>query len=339
MFKHRVVECLVFLALIVCGTGIPLLSAKNASKATFNSRVHPNQAWQTETEKRLSLIETTLSSIRNEVAKSTDVDTHLSKIEGNTNDLKESGWAKTAMPAIISAISLLAGLWIGNYFTGKLQKERLAQEATLAREDAKLEIGSAVIDWELKQLSLLYGPMRALLGQSMALYRQMNTVLSESQKETFRFVPSASSPDGRMLEMQTSTGKWERFRTVLHLSKIYGHGLGIDSYFDEIVSIGRRMVKIIEEQAGYARSEESELMTVFAKYLAHFAVLKHIHQEAQKARDGATPEDGVATQGPEQPAMTVDLSAVFPEEIHKLINQGFEALTSGVREWRKTAVS
>jgi hypothetical protein len=336
MNSRQIFPRMLFWALIVCAGCVTFLPAQR----TTNVPQHASSAqhWQTQTDNRLSSIEVTLSSIQSEATKTADVSTHLTQIEKNTNHLKESEWVKTAVPAIISAFSVLVGLWIGNYFTVRLQRERLAQEATLAREDAKSKIGSAVIDWELKQLSLLYGPMRALLGQSMALYRQMNTVLSDSHSEMFRFVPSPSSTDGKMLEMLTSPGEWERFRTVLHISRVYGQGFGIDSYFDEIVSIGCRMVKIIEGQAGYARSEESDLMAIFARYLAHFAVLKHVHENAQKSRDNAGLEHQAATEGPNGTGIIVDLSAVFPEEIHTCINQGFQALTSSIREWREKTV-
>jgi hypothetical protein len=44
-----------------------------------------------------------------------------------------------------------------------LKAKKAAQDLALSHRQAKLEIGSAVVDWEIKQLSLLYGPLRALL--------------------------------------------------------------------------------------------------------------------------------------------------------------------------------
>jgi hypothetical protein len=289
-------------------------------------------------DERFLSIESRLTAIEQELGKSGDLQTRLSGIERNTNDLKGSEWLKTLLPAIISTLSALAGLWLGNLLAGKLQEERLKQEAVLAREKAKGEIGNAVIDWELKQLALLYGPVRALLGQSLGLYRQMSRVLAQARKIEFRLVQSSSSPDGLTLEVQTKPGEWERFRTVLHISRVYGQGFGVDTYFDEIVRIGHDMVEILKQQAGYARAEETDLMAVFGRYLAHFAVLSHVHKEAQNARSKlqTSRADGIGGGGS---ALVVDLSAVFPEEIHGLINQGFDALTNSVQNWRQRAVS
>jgi hypothetical protein len=94
----------------------------------------------------------------------------------------------TALPTVIAALAGLAGVFIGSIGGERLQKARLTQEAALAsakaqqernlsEKQAKLQIGSAVIDWELKQLSLLYSPVHALLGQSFGLYREMNEAL------------------------------------------------------------------------------------------------------------------------------------------------------------------
>lgn len=283
-------------------------------------------------------IESHLTAIEQQADKSSDLESHLARIEKNTNDLKGSEWLKISLPAIISTLSALAGLWLGNYWTGKLQKDRLAQEVALAQQKAKGDIGSSVIEWELKQLSLLYGPMRALLGQSLGLYRQMNKVLAEMHKDEFRLVQSESSPDGLTLEIRSRSGEWERFRTVLHISRVYGHRYGIDTYFDEIVRIGGSMVEIIKQQAGYSRPEESELMMVFARYLAHYAILNHVHEEAEQQRAKHEHVASSKTNGDDS-ALVVDLSATFPEEIHGLINRGFAALTTSVQGWRQKAVS
>jgi hypothetical protein len=79
-------------------------------------------------------------------------------------------------------------------------------------------------------------------------------------------------------------------------------------------------------------------MTVFAKYLAHHAVLKHLHGVAQErsASPRAQSEDSQReTDFVEQ--MKVDVSAVFPVELHELINQGFKAITKDIEQWREKA--
>lgn len=55
----------------------------------------------------------------------------------------------------------------------QLAADKARQEREFSEKQSQLQIGHAVVEWELKQLSLLYGPVRALLGQSFGLYRQM----------------------------------------------------------------------------------------------------------------------------------------------------------------------
>jgi hypothetical protein len=334
-----ILSCLIVFAvfILVSSAAIPNADAKPASSGSRKDLSIPSGNQAADGNERLRLIESRLDVIQQKLSTSSDLQVRISAIEKKMNDLKGSAWPGTLLPAIISALSALAGLWLGNRVAAKLQEERLKQEATLARERAKGDIGNAVIDWELKQLALLYGPMRALLGQSLGLYRQMSRVLANSRKNEFRLAQSSSSPDGWTLEVQGEAGQWERFRTVLHICRIYGHGFGVDTYFDEIVGIGQNMVGIIRKQAGCARPEEKDLMAVFAQYLAHFAVLKHVHQEAQEQR--LRTENTSANEDPKDSPMAVDLSAVFPEEIHGLINQGFDALTQSVQQWRQKAVS
>jgi hypothetical protein len=57
--------------------------------------------------------------------------------------------------------------------------------------------------------------------------------------------------DSRVFEIKLDD-RWVRFRTVLHISKVYGCAYGVEDYFNAIANIGARMVKVIEEKAGYA---------------------------------------------------------------------------------------
>lgn len=307
---------------------------------------------------QLDKIEKRLAALESDQAKSSsDTQGRLDRIEKAIADLKHSSGFMSFAPAVIAALAGLGGVLLGGLLNERLQSKRLVQEASIAsgkadhekqlatdaarqerdlsEKQAQLQIGHAVVEWQLKQLSLLYGPVRALLGQSFGLYRQMNKVLETADGSKFRFVSVAGSLDSQQFQIKIPEGTWERFRTVMHISQVYGQGFGVETYFDEIVGIGERIVKIIEQQAGYARPQEKELMTVFAKYLAHFAVLKHLHEEA-KRKLASEKAPTTATTSPE-PSMTVDLSAVFPEELHGLINQGFEAITKDIEEWRRKA--
>lgn len=310
----------------------------------------PGGEWA-EVEKRLAAIE----------ALGDSASKRLATIEKILADAKGPSLLATFLPAVIAALAAVAGVLLGGYVNERLQRTRLEQEMTIARDkaeheknlaaaeaqqerelsekQAKLQIGSAVVEWQLKQLSLFYGPMRALLGQSFGLYRQMNRALERADSDHFRFASVGADVDGQQFQIQMSPGKWERFRTVMRISEVYGKGFGVETYFDEIVSIGARIVTIIEQHAGYARPEEKDLMAVFAKYLAHFAVLKHLHDEA-KAKLAAGKAVGThadAVSAPSVLSTKVDLSAAFPENLHTLINDGFEAITKDIETWRRKA--
>jgi len=272
-------------------------------------------------EGRLAAIEQTLNR--------TSIDARLADIRDAVDKLKPPSFLTTILPSGIAALAGLLGVLAGGLLNGRLQK-------ALSDKQAKLQIGSAVIDWKLKQLSLLYGPLRALLGQSFGLYREMNTILL-TRTDKFRYNPTGTDPDKKEFEVETSPGNWTRFRTVIHILEVYGKGFGVDTYFDEIVSIGSQMVKIIQEHAGYARPEEKDLMGVFGKYLAHYAVLKAVH-EAAKANVAGQP-GGTAGPATPTPPLQVNVSAAFPEVIHTLINQGFDALASDIEQWHQKAVA
>jgi hypothetical protein len=316
------------------------------------------EAWSA-VERRLDSIDQTL--------RSSNVEFRLAGMEKAIGELKRSSLLGTLLPAIIAAVAAVLGLLIGGLLQDRLQRARLVQEEKianakaehekglaearakqdreLAEKQSKLQIGNAVVEWQLKQLSLLYGPVRALLGQSFGLYRQMNIVLERADSDRFRFVndPHArgqNAEQGQVFQIRRSSQDWERFRTVMHIDEVYGRGYGVETYFDEVVSIGARIVKIIEQNAGYARPEEEQLMNVFAQYLAHFAVLNHLHGLAKaalerprsKSHDAATEADSLTQ-------LKVDVSAVFPTELHDLINAGFKAITKDIEQWREKAVA
>jgi hypothetical protein len=239
------------------------------------------------------------------------------------------------LPSVIAFCGALFGVYIGGRNAEKLQNARLKQDTEAAEKKARLDIASAVVEFEIKQISLLYGPLRAFLGQSEALYREMNKVLLTRANTLFRVIEVAGErPE---FQIQEAPGRWVRFRTVLHIFEVYGKGYEVEAYFDEIVAIGAEMVKIIHEQAGYARAEEEDLMTVFSKYLAHFAVMKAMHDAAKARVSPQTPAVQGAPVVPHTPG--VNPSAAFPYAIHPLINQGFEAISSDIRQWRQRAAA
>ena len=116
------------------------------------------------------------------------------------------------------------------------------------------------------------------------------------------------------------------------MQQVYGQGFEVELYIDEIIAIGARIVTIIQEKAGYARSEEANLMRVFGTYLAHFAVMNHQHKYAKQLhREGDAPVDEAKS----HLLLTVDSAAVFPLELPSMINTGFSAITHDIEEWKK----
>ena len=217
------------------------------------------------------------------------------------------------MPAMFGLIGVVIGgilNLIGQHF------------AATAR--AKAELGGAAVQWQLKQLAELYGPLHALLLQSHTLYRDMNAVLERRESDRFKLLPAAPGDpvylDNKVFKIKVGEA-WIPFRTIMHLHDVYGKEYGVEPYFDEIVSIGGQIAKVIHDKAGYARPEELELSEVFGRYLAHYSVLIQLH---------------AALKDPAK-KIPVDQWAVFPNEMQGLVAKGFKAISDDLMEWRARA--
>lgn len=201
-----------------------------------------------------------------------------------------------------------------------LQLLLLRHQQKIYREQAKSEVSNSYVEWQLKQLSEFYGPLRALLEQSNAMYRQMNRALVSANPDLFR-MQSAHGKDFDNTEFQIKKdGDWTRFRTVKHLGDVYNKGYGIEPYFDDVVDIGSRMATLIRDKAGFARPEDNALIEVMGTYLAHYAVLSRLHKKAQ---------EGVLVS-----ANMADDEAVFPIHIQNLVNGGYQAINDQIIQWR-----
>jgi hypothetical protein len=274
------------------------------------------------------------------------VATRLAAIDSAVAKLADKASKPDYTPALLSLAGTLGGVVLGGIITILVQRKVLAnqlklaedaagnakllagakgaQDRQLAQERANLEVGAAIVQWRLKQLSELYGPLYALLRQSHDLYRNMNLVLVGATPEKFRLKPDVHGDDfDRQLFEINLKGQWVRFRTVMHLDQVYGCGYGIEDYFDEVVATGARITKVIQDRAGFVRPEQSDLVAVFGKYLAHYCVLERLHRHL-KARQAGKPEE---------PMINVDVSAVFPSEIQKLVDTGFQAIRAELGAW------
>lgn len=196
----------------------------------------------------------------------------------------------------------------------------IRHQRSLNREQEKAKVSNAYIEWQLKQLSVLYGPLRALLGQSIAIYRQMNMVLIAADDKKFRLeLKPGADADGFEFQIFLA-GSWERFRTVEHLPVVYKKGYGVEPYFDDVVKAGAAIAEMIRQNAGYVRQEDKTLVTVMGTYLAHYGVLCRLHE--------------LAVKGEEVKPTSADIKASFPHAIHELVDQGFDAINTQVMEWK-----
>lgn len=199
------------------------------------------------------------------------------------------------------------------------QAHLMRHQRGINRADSEAKIANTYVEWQLKQLSEFYGPIRALLGQSNALYRQMNKALVAADSNRFRLI-EGDDFDRQVFQIR-SGDEWTRFRTVKHLAEVYNKNYGVEPYFDDVVEVGSRMAEVIREKAGFARSEDDVLVRIMGKYLAHFLVLKRLHE---RAKDGKPSHLNAA-----------DEQATFPNEIEKLVDDGFKKINRQVIEWRK----
>lgn len=195
----------------------------------------------------------------------------------------------------------------------------MRHQRKINRTDSEAKVANTYVEWQLKQLSELYGPIRALLGQSNVLYRQMNKALVSADSDRFRLV-DGDDFDNLVFEIRQGQ-EWTRFRTVKHLAEVYNKGYGVEPYFDDVVDVGSRLVEVIREKAGFARSEDDELVHVMGEYLAHFLVLQRLHK---KAAFDLVPLHLDAA----------DEQATFPTRIQKLVDDGFNGINQQVIEWR-----
>lgn len=240
----------------------------------------------------------------------------LSNLESSIAKASERADAasiRSSWLAFLTVVFSFAFGLVGQYFLIRHQRR-------LNREQERAKVSSSYIEWQLKQLSELYGPLRALLGQSIAIYRQMNMVLIAADGKKFRLEPKPGA-DFDDAEFQIFLdGKWERFRTVEHLPVVYKQNYGVEPYFDDVVKAGAAIAEMIRKSAGYVRQEDKELIKVMGTYLAHYGVLCRLHERA--------------VEGEKVKPTAADTKASFPHVIHELVDNGFNAINTQIMDWK-----
>ncbi len=249
--------------------------------------------------------------------------TRLAAVESSIARSADRSDAAAMRTSWFSLITVLGTALVTAGLTLLGQHLLMRHQRRMGTRDSQNEVANAYVDWQLKQLSELYGPLRALLGQSNEIYRQMNRALISANKDRFRLVDGEDF-DGRVFQIKLGE-EWTRFRTVQHLPEVYGKGFGVEPYFDDVVAVGERMANVIRDKAGYARSEDADLLVYLGKYLGHFFVLKRLHERAKAGQEIIVNE--------------ADRAATFPNKIQKLVSDGFAEINKKVMEWRKPGVS
>ncbi len=249
------------------------------------------------------------------------VNGRLSAVEGaitKASERAESDRIRTSWFAMLTVIAsgtlgILGGLLVQS-FVMRHQRE-------INNEKTQADVSNAYVEWQLKQLSELYGPLRALLGQSNAMYRQMNRALEAAAPDVFRLKQEAGADfDNEVFEILKNE-QWIRFRTVKHLDDVYGKGYGVEPYFDDVVEVGARMASLIRDKAGYVQPSDRNLIEVMGLYLAHYAVISRL---LKRVKDGEPLQCTIA-----------DEKATFPMSIQKLVNDGYDTINDEVMNWKK----
>lgn len=242
----------------------------------------------------------------------------LASVESTIEKSSERADNVALRSSLFSLATVLVGALLAGGASWGTQALLMSHQRKSSRADAEAKVANSYVEWQLKQLSELYAPLRALLGQSNVLYRQMNRALVAADATRFRLVPG-SDFDDQTFEIRLGD-QWVRFRTVKHLGEVYNKQYGVEPYFNDVVDVGSRIVSVIEEKAGYARQEDDRLVIVMGEYLAHYLVLKRL---LARAKAGETLHENAA-----------DEHATFPTDIQKLVNDGFREINKQVIEWR-----
>lgn len=250
------------------------------------------------------------------IVSNSEIHVQLSALERGIKEVGDKAKASAERTSWFSLGTVVVSGFIALFAQGLMMRHQRKQSDKQARD----EISNSYVEWQLKQLSEFYGPLRALLGQSNVMYRQMNRLLVSRDPSRFRFSDGLGRDfDGKVFEIYID-GKWTRFRTVNHLGEVYQRGYGVEPIFDAVAEVGRRIAGLIEEKAGYIRQDQEALVHVMGKYLAHFATLEEVHRRAKASSSG------------DEPYRNDD--AVFPTEIQKFVDEGFQLLNDELRNWQ-----
>lgn len=217
-------------------------------------------------------------------------------------------------PWLIFFSGLSGGLFVAliNWLN---QKSKNSTDVDLARQKASFDAAKEMIGWRIRQLEQLYGPLSALLGQSKGVYDQLMELLIAHDGQRFRAGQTTDSDYDVLVG-----GTWMPFKLVDQLADIYADAAlrsAVEPLAVEVLKVGKRIVKTIHSNAGLALPRQADLRDLFARYLAHFAVLNELHDRLRQ--NIAVPLNyGVGA---------------YPRELNKAVNDGLQEVTSDIDEW------
>jgi hypothetical protein len=119
-----------------------------------------------------------------------------------------------------------------------------------------------------------YAPMRALLTQTKALRDKMRLELIQHEPQHYRFSANPT-PEAGEFEVRQSDGTWNDFRLLDQFPAVKKNPKAL-ILADRMLAIGKRMTKIISQNAGLA---SGDLIDLLGQYMAHYAILSAIREE------------------------------------------------------------
>lgn len=266
---------------------------------------------------------------------------------------------------LFGLLGVLVGGAIQAFIALRGAKGKREADMRLAQEKSKFDVAKSIVDWKLKQLAELYGPLRTLFAQSNAVYRTMNVVLQNADPNKFKLLEpkdmeagefacfsAEADNDGHLFIIRCKPElSWERFRTVLYIDEVYGKDYQVELYFDRTVDISSRIVTVIETKAGLALSEESgetlsttggdksrledSLRHKFGQFLAHAAVLQSIHANRRAVYRKSIGEE--VNNEPLALNLVTHRSAAFPQDIQRMVGTAYTALQRSIAQWEVRA--
>jgi hypothetical protein len=249
-----------------------------------------------------------VSLIRVEIAKSE------SRLSERIASLKPDQSAKW-MPGIFVALGALIAA-IAGFLT---QRAKLSAEDRLSRRTAGRQAIADIMDFRSRQLNEFYAPIRALLGQGLAIRNQLYDQLLANPLagSTFYYKAESIAATGQSLWFKHA-GVDKPFRMIDELRLLHAQFPQLMPLVDQILETGDATAKLIREHGGLALPDNDKLTEMLGAFLAHHAILKQIRASV------ASPT-------------VIAYTAIYPRGFDRVIKEDFEKLAGELNTWQSSA--